>query len=431
MRRYEAVLEIATGPLGVVHLGAATRALGSDALVVVARPHAADPAFVAALAVRARSAARLRHPNVVAIRDVEVDAEGVQIVTDYVDGASLAELADPAAGWTRAEPAVAIRIALDACEGLRALHELRDDDGRALGFVHGDVASRNVLVGFDGVARISGAGAPPRDEAHARDRARDVSGVAIALWEALARRPWPATADDGERRLAKIAPQTKGAAALDAVILRAAAPEPREPGERLTAIAELADALEAVAGAHDLRATREEVAASFPASIRAARTARRRKVQAAIASSSASDDPSFSSAVWSVSTEPADRSPFASPLAGSVLEPVPAPPTSPLAGSVLEPARPRAAATSPLAGSVLEPAPRRAPESAPSVRSAASAASAPSAPSAAPPPSDGVPDLRAEPDAPERAPSRTVLWLALAIALVAAAGLVGILATRG
>ena len=38
--------------------------------------------------------------------------------------------------------------------GLHAVHEARDEKGQPLDIVHRDVSTQNVLVGFDGLARI-------------------------------------------------------------------------------------------------------------------------------------------------------------------------------------------------------------------------------------------------------------------------------------
>jgi len=50
---------------------------------------------------------------------------------------------------------VALRIMLDVLAGLAAAHALPDDAGRSLELVHRDVSPPNVLVGADGVARLT------------------------------------------------------------------------------------------------------------------------------------------------------------------------------------------------------------------------------------------------------------------------------------
>src|SRR5258707_12999131 len=78
---------------------------------------------------------------------------------DYVEGAALSDLLAPGerpGGDEDAVPArVVARVLLDACAGLHAAHELKDDDGAPLGLVHRDVTPHNILVGTDGIARIA------------------------------------------------------------------------------------------------------------------------------------------------------------------------------------------------------------------------------------------------------------------------------------
>jgi eukaryotic-like serine/threonine-protein kinase len=84
------------------------------------------------------------------------DDEGYFLVLDYVEGASLENLLDYSAlRQVPIDPPVVLRIALDACAGLQAVHEAEDSAGRPLHILHRDVSLQNVLVGRDGVARIA------------------------------------------------------------------------------------------------------------------------------------------------------------------------------------------------------------------------------------------------------------------------------------
>ena len=48
-----------------------------------------------------------------------------------------------------------VRAVLDACAGLQAAHALTDDDGNLLGLVHRDVTPHNILIGVDGIGRLT------------------------------------------------------------------------------------------------------------------------------------------------------------------------------------------------------------------------------------------------------------------------------------
>jgi eukaryotic-like serine/threonine-protein kinase len=157
----------------------------------------------------ARLAARIHHPNVVPIQEVGQSERGYYLVMDYVEGDTFARLlARSAQSKTPVPPAVTIRILLDVLAGLHAAHELKDDLGEPLLIVHRDVSPQNILLGVDGIARITDFGvaraasrltttrsgqlkgklaymAPEQARGEAIDRRADIFSCGIVLWEAL------------------------------------------------------------------------------------------------------------------------------------------------------------------------------------------------------------------------------------------------------
>jgi serine/threonine protein kinase len=104
----------------------------------------------------AKLAARIRHPNVVPVLDVGEDPRGLYLVMDYIEGDNVAGLRRSAARLGESVPVdVALRIATDALAGLHAAHELHDSDGQLTGVVHRDFSPHNILVGTDGVTRLT------------------------------------------------------------------------------------------------------------------------------------------------------------------------------------------------------------------------------------------------------------------------------------
>src|SRR5690606_23460031 len=90
------------------------------------------------------------------VYDVGEDAEGPYLVMDYVDGVSVQRLLRDAGQSGIVLPvAIAVQVAVQVAEGLHAAHELRSGDGRPLELVHRDVSPQNVLVGHDGVVRVT------------------------------------------------------------------------------------------------------------------------------------------------------------------------------------------------------------------------------------------------------------------------------------
>ncbi|MBI2388063.1 MAG: serine/threonine protein kinase, partial [Deltaproteobacteria bacterium] len=287
--RYQPSISIATGGMAEIFLGTTAGDQPVRPLVAIKRPHPhllRDRAFKESLLHEARIAARIHHANVVAVRDVVVDGDRVDLVMDYVEGVSFAELLEKARG---VPPAVAVRVVLDACAGLHAAHELSDDDGTPLGIVHRDVSPQNILVGLDGVARVTDFGVAKSLESRARattegalkgkvgymapeyvdgrpiDRRADVFALGVVLWEALANERLFKGRNDAEilvkvqsariPRMREIAPEL--ADAIDPVLGRAIerVPEGRWPTARA-----FGNALEESARP-DLVATYEEVGA--------------------------------------------------------------------------------------------------------------------------------------------------------------------------
>lgn len=119
-------------------------------------PHlASDPEFRSMFIDEARIAGLIRHPNVVGVIDVGEDEQGPFLVMDYVDGLPLGNLLARVRTSGESMPVqIAVRIGLDVTRGLQAAHSL-EVDNRPLGVVHRDLSPQNVMVGFDGQARLT------------------------------------------------------------------------------------------------------------------------------------------------------------------------------------------------------------------------------------------------------------------------------------
>jgi serine/threonine-protein kinase len=208
--RYEILREIATGGMAKVYLGRVVGEGGFERLVAVKvmHPHLdGEPEFVAMFLDEARLAARIRHPNVVPTIDVQKGEQGLFLVMDYIEGPSLRAIHRLLKREKRAMPVeIAVRVLLDVLSGLHAAHELRDQNGEPLHLVHRDVSPHNVLVGTDGIARLTDFGvaraearisstasgqlkgklpymAPEQLLGRPVDRRTDVYAAGVVLWE--------------------------------------------------------------------------------------------------------------------------------------------------------------------------------------------------------------------------------------------------------
>src|SRR5579859_6512235 len=155
--RYRLLAELGEVGMGNVYLAVARGPGGFNKLCVlkVLRPLLAqERASVKSFLSEGRLAVRLSHPNVVQTFEVAENAGRQAIVMEYLEGRSLAQIAERAQG-ERAMP-IAMQLHVLGCvlAGLHYAHELSDFDGKPLGIVHRDVSPQNVFVTFDGQVKL-------------------------------------------------------------------------------------------------------------------------------------------------------------------------------------------------------------------------------------------------------------------------------------
>ncbi|MBL9107126.1 MAG: protein kinase [Myxococcales bacterium] len=156
--RYELVQRLGHGGMATVYLARATGNAGFEKLVAikVIHPHlAAEPEFVEMFLDEARIAAKIQHPHVAGILDLGHDDGLHFMVMEYIDGETLSGLLRQLRPRGERLPLpVVVQILIDACEGLTAVHGLRDVDGHPYGLVHRDMSPQNLMIGFDGWIKI-------------------------------------------------------------------------------------------------------------------------------------------------------------------------------------------------------------------------------------------------------------------------------------
>jgi eukaryotic-like serine/threonine-protein kinase len=114
------------------------------------------PTFAERFQHEAELAVRLNHPNVVATLDVGSVEGQIYVCSELVLGKDTGLIADRLRERGQGGPAaVAIRLLLDTLSGLSYVHSAREPDGSPLMLVHRDVTPGNVLVGYDGIARLA------------------------------------------------------------------------------------------------------------------------------------------------------------------------------------------------------------------------------------------------------------------------------------
>jgi serine/threonine-protein kinase len=157
--RYAVFGELATGGMATVHFGRMSSLGGFNRTVAIKRMRrdiARDPEFVAMFLDEARLTSRIEHPNVVATLDVVAESGEVFLVMEYVRGESLQRLRRAAHSRREKIPVgIAVSVIGGVLSGLDAAHDALGEDGVPLGIIHRDVSPQNILVGEDGIARIT------------------------------------------------------------------------------------------------------------------------------------------------------------------------------------------------------------------------------------------------------------------------------------
>jgi serine/threonine protein kinase len=284
--RYEVLSRLGRGGMGTVYLARITGDGGFRRLfaIKVLRSHLSRSDEATQMLLKeARIASRVDHPNIVSVVDVGSHEGQPYLVMDYVTGCSLADLLK--ANSSRASTAAAVSIILDTLAGLHAAHTLADDDGVQLDVIHHDVSPHNVMVGLDGIARLSDFGvayvrrltgegeetnrgkpaftAPERVSGGPGDRRSDLFSVGVILWNALTGASLfegPDIETTLENVLTKPIPPAsrhgRSPESLDAICFKALQ---RSPAKRYQTAEEMLVHLRKVAAAEDLLGSPSEV----------------------------------------------------------------------------------------------------------------------------------------------------------------------------
>ncbi len=135
--------KLGQGGMGVVYAALDERLRRDVALKVLPKSMAANEEAVRRFVREARAAARINHPNVVSVYDVDQIDGHCFIARELIGGGSVQELLrDGPIEWRRAT-----RLIADACRGLVAAH--------ALGLIHRDIKPSNLMLTTDGVLKLT------------------------------------------------------------------------------------------------------------------------------------------------------------------------------------------------------------------------------------------------------------------------------------
>ena len=275
--RYELLLPIAKG--GMAQVWAArlhgTRGFQKVVAIKTILTGVTDDARMEEMFLEeAQLASQIHHPNVVGTIDLGEHDGILYLVMEWVDGESLHQVMTKAAANGGVPLPIGVNLIGQACQGLFAAHNLRDEHGALLGLVHRDVSPQNILVTYSGTAKLvdfgiakatSKAGgftevgevkgkfaymAPEQVRAQAVDNRTDLFALGILLYQITSGKH-PFRGENAAETLQNICsdrgPTPPSAfiadypAELEAVVLKALA---KDPNQRFATANELLTALE-------------------------------------------------------------------------------------------------------------------------------------------------------------------------------------------
>ncbi|HWO26279.1 MAG TPA: serine/threonine-protein kinase [Kofleriaceae bacterium] len=226
----------------------------------------------------ARRAAWLRHPNLVAIRELGAEGSRSFLATEYVHGEDLRRLMKLVRRADDQVPiALVTAIGAAVAAGLHHAHTHQGSKRARHGSIHGALCPSRILIGYDGSVKVADLGveaaadasylAPEQasDDDAPIDRRTDVFALGVVLYElATARRLFKAPNDYLTHAAilhACIPPPSRFRRglprALESIIVKAIAPA---PADRFKSAGELGAALEAFASGIGMRLSQEGIA---------------------------------------------------------------------------------------------------------------------------------------------------------------------------
>jgi eukaryotic-like serine/threonine-protein kinase len=155
--RYELLMPIAAGGMAMVWAARLKGTRGFQKIVAVKTmlpKLSEDDQFEKMFLDEASLASNIRHPNAVEILDLGEQDGVLFLAMEWIDGVPLNQVMKAAKQRGGVPPTVATRIVMQASAGLHAAHELTDGKGKLIGLVHRDISPQNILVTYDGVAKV-------------------------------------------------------------------------------------------------------------------------------------------------------------------------------------------------------------------------------------------------------------------------------------
>ncbi|WP_170105297.1 Stk1 family PASTA domain-containing Ser/Thr kinase [Desmospora activa] len=142
--RYEVISRVGGGGMAVVYKARDVLLNRHVAIKVLNESLSNDSEFVRRFSREAQAAASLSHPNVVSVYDVGQEGHTHYIVMEYIEGPTLKEYIEQYSPLTAEE---IVSIASQICDALSHAHDNQ--------IVHRDIKPHNILLGYNGRAKVT------------------------------------------------------------------------------------------------------------------------------------------------------------------------------------------------------------------------------------------------------------------------------------
>lgn len=142
--RYEIIEKIGSGGMAMVYRGKDRKLDRYVTVKVLREEYIGDEEFIERFRSEACSAARLSHPNIVRVYDVGEDGDTNFIVMEYIHGDTLKKAIKEKAPF---DARSTINVAIQIASALAQAHKAH--------IVHRDIKPQNILVGTDGIVKVT------------------------------------------------------------------------------------------------------------------------------------------------------------------------------------------------------------------------------------------------------------------------------------
>ena len=176
---YDILGRLALGGMAEILLGRHANTDGDHRFLVVKRilPHfEQDSDFVQMFLDEARIGMQLKHPNICQFHQFGADEGSHFIVMEWVNGMPLGRVIRKARKSGGVGLPIGVRIGVDVARALHYAHIANDEHGEPFNIIHRDVSPHNIMISYNGAAKLLDFGIAKADHRAHKTQAGVVKG---------------------------------------------------------------------------------------------------------------------------------------------------------------------------------------------------------------------------------------------------------------